>query len=317
MSQKITFSIIIPVKNGIATIRQCLDAISSQTLIDQTEVIVIDSGSTDGTLTILKEYPVRLYQIHPQDFNHGETRNYGVSLAKGEFVMMTVQDAWSEDKLIFQRMLAHFSNPNVVGVCGQQIVPHNDSMNPLRWFKPASIPIPVTVNFQKKEDFERLSPISKSKAAGWDNVIAMYRKKYLIEHPFIKTNYSEDLRWAIESLRNGATLVYDYRNRVFHYHHSAFKYNFKRRFIENTQRFWCFGIKPSPIRSFLKSIKRLIYAILKENLKLKWLLHNISLTTSSLFADFFTFGLSTTSNTLLNCFYRILSRDIPQGKSNG
>ncbi len=88
MKTKTLISIVIPVKDGISTIKQCLDAIFAQTLIDQTEVIIIDSGSTDGTLDIINLYPVRLYQIPPGTFNHGATRNYGVSLTKGEFVVI-------------------------------------------------------------------------------------------------------------------------------------------------------------------------------------------------------------------------------------
>jgi len=86
-------SIIIPVKNGISTIEACLSEIFKQTLISDTEVIIIDSGSTDSTLEIVKKYPIILHQIPPEEFGHGKTRNLGVSIAKGEFVVMTVQDA--------------------------------------------------------------------------------------------------------------------------------------------------------------------------------------------------------------------------------
>ena len=74
-SLKPLISIIIPVKNGSDTIVSCLDAIFKQTLISKTEVIIIDSGSTDGTLDILKEYDVHIENIDSKDFNHGDTRN--------------------------------------------------------------------------------------------------------------------------------------------------------------------------------------------------------------------------------------------------
>lgn len=49
----VLISIVIPVINGISTLRNCLGAIQRQTLIDQTEIIFIDSGSTDYTLLLL------------------------------------------------------------------------------------------------------------------------------------------------------------------------------------------------------------------------------------------------------------------------
>ena len=65
MEKKIVISVIIPVKNGTPWLDACLQAIINQTLFDQTEIIVIDSGSTDGTLELLKKYPVTVYSISP------------------------------------------------------------------------------------------------------------------------------------------------------------------------------------------------------------------------------------------------------------
>ncbi|MBN2167017.1 MAG: glycosyltransferase family 2 protein, partial [Marinilabiliaceae bacterium] len=141
MEKKITISIIIPVKNGIATIRQCLDAIYVQTLIDQAEVIVIDSGSTDGTLEVLQQYPVRLYQIPPEDFNHGDTRNYGVSLAKGDFVVMTVQDAVTTDNKWLEKITQPFNDPQIMGICGRQMIPEEIDKNPGAWTQTFSKPV--------------------------------------------------------------------------------------------------------------------------------------------------------------------------------
>ena len=61
MHSKVLISIVIPVKNASKTIIKCLDAVKSQTLFNKCELIIIDSGSTDNTLEIVKNYPfVRL-----------------------------------------------------------------------------------------------------------------------------------------------------------------------------------------------------------------------------------------------------------------
>ena len=57
------------------------------------EVIVIDSASTDGTVDIAGRFPVHLHQISQQDFNHGSTRQWGVELARGEYVAFLSQEA--------------------------------------------------------------------------------------------------------------------------------------------------------------------------------------------------------------------------------
>ena len=55
---------------------------------------VIDSGSTDGTIEFLKDQPrTAVHSIPSEEFGHGKTRNLGASMAKGDLVLMTVQDA--------------------------------------------------------------------------------------------------------------------------------------------------------------------------------------------------------------------------------
>jgi rhamnosyltransferase len=80
-------SIIILSKNGQAFIQRCLDKVCNQNYEHDYEVIVIDSGSTDKTLEIIRKYPLRLYEIASDDFRHSKTRNLGASFAKGEFVV--------------------------------------------------------------------------------------------------------------------------------------------------------------------------------------------------------------------------------------
>src|SRR5260370_31767512 len=80
-------SILIPAKDEALNIRNCLDSVFSQASDSQFEVIVVDSGSTDGTPEIVEGYPVRLYRIPAQEFHHAGTRNYLASLAQGEHLV--------------------------------------------------------------------------------------------------------------------------------------------------------------------------------------------------------------------------------------
>src|SRR6266508_3231855 len=86
-------SVIILTRNGMPLVECCLHSVLDQETSWPFEVIVIDSGSTDGTLELVKSLPVELIRIKPEEFNHGRTRNLGASQAKGEFVIFLVQDA--------------------------------------------------------------------------------------------------------------------------------------------------------------------------------------------------------------------------------
>jgi rhamnosyltransferase len=265
-------SIIIPVKNGITTIKQCLDAIYSQTLIDQTEVIVIDSGSTDGTLAILKEYPVRLYQIPPQDFNHGETRNYGVSLAKGELIYFTVQDATAVDIEMVERMASHFCDKKVMVVAGRQIVPPHQDKNPHHWYRPVSPPKVEQFSFGTPAEFDHLPDDKKRWVCGVDDVNAMYRKEALLNIAFKKLDFAEDMVWAADAYRHGFTILFDHSCKVWHYHHQDYNFSYKVSLLCSNAEWKYLGIIPKPIFS-AKEFVLVIYRNIKYKAHLKWIVN--------------------------------------------
>ncbi len=304
-------SIIIPVKNGISTIESCLKGIEKQSLYKQCEVLIIDSGSTDGTLEVLQNYKVKLFKIPPQEFNHGATRNYGISLAEGELVVMTVQDATPSNTLWLENMARHFIDPEVAGVCGQQVVPHHPDKNPHRWFRPQSEGGYRKVQYPNQEDFLNLTPENKKQACSWDDVTAMYRKTALLEIPFQPVMFGEDMIWARDALLKGFSLIYDSTARVEHYHHHYPDYTYRRVLIVWLFIYKTFGYqRANPI--VFKDYILIIYRNIKWKLPFKWIWHNWSLNyyISKAVKDF---NLSIEMNQL-NKIEQKLALHIPQGK---
>lgn len=274
-------SVIIPAKNGIRTIKRCIDGILAQT-IDVEEIVVVDSGSTDGTIEILEQYDeVKLIEIPAKDFNHGDTRNLGVQHASGEYVVLTVQDAWPANEYWLENMLKGFQEDNVVAVCGQQIVPHEPDKNPVQWFRPYSRPEIVTYSF-KKEVYEAMSPGEKQAICCWDDVTAMYKRDALLSLPFRKTPFAEDAWWANDALLAGYTIAYNYNARVYHYHHEDMETAFKRNISEMYSSYRIFKVKPvvkGIAAAYYIHILKLLIKADKISLadRFKWLKYNINL----------------------------------------
>jgi rhamnosyltransferase len=266
-------SIVIPTKNGAQTIDKCLASIANQTY-KNFEVILVDSGSTDNTLTIASSYDfVRILEISPSEFNHGLTRNYAVKNALGELVVMTVQDAYPVDELWLSKLMSHFQDLNVVGVCGQQVVPHDLDKNPHEWFRPQSEPNIRVVHFPDKLKVEVLSPKEFREACSWDNVNAMYRKSILLDFPFPEVSFGEDMAWARSVITAGQKLVYDSNCRVYHYHHSTYNYTYKRAFTVLYFTYKNFKF----LRAFDYSISdylKIIYRNFRFNADLYWIVFN-------------------------------------------
>ncbi|GAA4426804.1 hypothetical protein GCM10023188_09260 [Pontibacter saemangeumensis] len=283
MKKEILISIIIPVKDGDYWLDETLYAIKRQTIFYCAEIIAIDSGSTDSSLAILENHSVHLIQVDPTSFNHGLTRNIGVEAARGEFIVMTVQDAKPSDEFWLEHLLNGFENDaNVAGVCGQQIVPHDLDKNPIEWFRPQSPPRIKKYYFPGPDKFENLSPSEKRSVCGWDNVTAMYRRSVLLEIPFKKTNFAEDALWAKDTLLKGYSIVYNNWARVYHYHLNEPEYVLKRSYTVFYHFFMYFGFKPKKVQNDLISmIRNAKVLILEKKLsvadKFTWLIYNWNL----------------------------------------
>lgn len=90
-------SIVMPVRNEARYIERCLRQIFIQKISFPYEIIIIDSGSTDSTLEIirgLKNPRIRIKEIPAEQFGHGRTRNLGAHLSKGEYLVFLNGDAF-------------------------------------------------------------------------------------------------------------------------------------------------------------------------------------------------------------------------------
>ena len=75
-------SIVVPTRNGIETLPALVDAVNRQTDRASRELVVVDSGSTDGTREYVARVADLVIDIAPQAFNHGTARNTGVASAR-------------------------------------------------------------------------------------------------------------------------------------------------------------------------------------------------------------------------------------------
>jgi rhamnosyltransferase len=109
--------------NGEKYLRRILAALMTQDVAAKLDILVIDSGSTDATLSIVADFPVvRLHQIPNEEFGHGRTRNLAAEIARGEYIAYLTHDAIPSTDSWLREMLEPFSlDPRIVAVMGKQI----------------------------------------------------------------------------------------------------------------------------------------------------------------------------------------------------
>ena len=89
-------SIIIPVYNAETYLQECLDSVINQNLRD-IEIICIDDGSTDSSLSILREYAqkdTRISVLRQENLHAGVARNAGIAVARGKYIHFLDSDDW-------------------------------------------------------------------------------------------------------------------------------------------------------------------------------------------------------------------------------
>jgi len=108
-------SVVLLTKNSVATVRKSLDSVFQQTRKPD-EVVVVDGGSTDGTLEVVRQHPVKL--VLEPGLGFGYARNLGVEKAEGDFVFFIDSDCYADPRWI-EKILPHFDDPEIAGATGQ------------------------------------------------------------------------------------------------------------------------------------------------------------------------------------------------------
>jgi rhamnosyltransferase len=221
-------TVVIPVRNGGADMARCLDAIAKQVIDDEVEVLVIDSGSTDGTPALVRERGARVHEIAAPEFHHGRTRNLGAQLARGEIIVWTTHDAYPDSVEWLARLTAPLRDrePDVAGVYGRQIA-HHDASPPERYF--------LDFLYGARPRLQRAGSVDEltMETTLFSNANSAMPRELLLDEPFAEDILiAEDQDWSRRMLLAGRAIRYVPDAAVRHSHPYTIFTAF-RRFFES------------------------------------------------------------------------------------
>lgn len=103
--------------NRAEYIRDAIDSILAQDY-ENLELVIIDDGSTDETISVVKAYKNKKIILHKNEGNKGiaYSRNKAVSISTGEFILILDSDDIAHENLISKKIKFLISNPDYVGV---------------------------------------------------------------------------------------------------------------------------------------------------------------------------------------------------------
>jgi rhamnosyltransferase len=274
---KIKISIVILTYNGGRYLNQCLSMIYRQKIESEFEVICVDSGSKDDTIGIIRRYPVILFEIDKTNFNHGLTRNFAISKASGEFVILISQDAIPYDESWMKALIKCLEEDNkIAGVYCRQI-PRDDAdaitKRDINLHLTARKDRIVSFIHDYKE-YESLSPMEKYIFCNFDNVCSCIRHSVWEGLPFAETEFAEDIDWSKRALESGYKIVYEPASAVVHSHKGSFLSQYRRSYLHHKRLYELFKVRPVPgwskviIFSLVNSLRDAYYVVRnRESLK--------------------------------------------------
>jgi rhamnosyltransferase len=205
-------SVVIPVKDGGDDLVRCLEAISRQRVADDVEVVVVDSGSRDGSAELAERLGARVHSIPASEFHHGRTRNLGAELARGETLVFTSQDAYAAADTWLATLTAHLQDDRIAGAYGGQL-PHEDATPPERYF--------LEFLYGPRARVQRLTERDELtfEVTLFSNVNSAVPRRVWEAFPFAEDIImSEDQEWSRRVLREGLAIVYEPVAAVYHSH---------------------------------------------------------------------------------------------------
>lgn len=229
-------SIIIPTYNGGAVFKKLLQMIKQQKYEGEIQVIVIDSGSNDGTCQEAINANADLIRINNKDFHHSRTRNQALLQVVHPYVVLMVQDAIPLTNQWLNNLVNSIEKENVVGVYGRQI-PHDDADLYAKFaVDNHAIYLGEKTNIQKIDSPDEFNKLSYEQALfriRFDNVCAIYNCNVLLEHQIPEVSFAEDMAWALDVMKKGYKIKYDPAIMVSHSHNRNKEYHFKRAIVDN------------------------------------------------------------------------------------
>ena len=242
-------SIVIPTRNGAATLPALLDAIWRQRLPWPVETIAIDSGSTDGTVDILRGKVDHFIPIPAHTFDHGLTRNMGVMQARGDYVVLMVQDAVpTSDRWLEALTMPLAMDERLAGTFARQ-QPAPDASATTRHYLGRWVAAgerALTQSLTSPQELDEMPPMMRLTRCAFDNVCSCIRRSVWLEHPFRAAPIAEDLQWAHDVLRAGYSLSFVPDAIVEHSHDRSPVYEFNRTRALHRRLFELFQLETIP-----------------------------------------------------------------------
>ena len=202
----IKVSVVMPCLNMERYIAQSIDSVVNQSL-KEIEILIVDAGSTDGTISIIEKYKARdsrIQLIHSEKKSYGYQMNLAINMAKGEYIGIVETDDYIESdayetlyKEIFQTDADYIKGKGIAFIDQSNFKYKRELLACPDW---------------KTKDRVIVNPKENSELFITDNFIwnGIYKKEYLQKFPFRETKGAafQDIGVLFQVIANANKIIY-------------------------------------------------------------------------------------------------------------
>jgi GT2 family glycosyltransferase len=228
-------TVAIPVRNAGPALEGVLSALARQSV--EHELLVCDSGSTDGSPDRARAAGARVIEIAPSEFGHGATRNLLLGEAGGEHVAFLTQDAEPADEHWLRKLLSGFELAGDVALVYGPYRPRSGASPAVRleleqWFR--SLSAEGASSVERLEAHERTLDAAAlvGRRGFFSDANACISRAAWQRVPFRAIPYAEDRALALDMLRAGYAKAFVPGAIVIHSHAYTSTQQLRRCFDE-------------------------------------------------------------------------------------
>lgn len=258
-------SIIVPVYNSSKYLKKCIESILSQKFKDF-ELIVVNDGSTDESLRIIKEFEKndnRLHLINNEkpSGNPGKPRNQALLVAKGKYIGFVDSDDWIEENFYDQLVNKAIKEKADIVFSGG-FVNHLPEKQELRIYKKTDFENPDSENYKYHESFMIWDKVFSAKLLKSQNIF-LGETKAAVDVPFIfkayyyayKVSFCSDLIGYNYRRESSSSVTLNYRKSSdCHFEITAYQDIEDWLKNESVPRFYFENVKYKKVNSFIYTL---------------------------------------------------------------
>ena len=245
LNMAVETSIVIRTLNESKHLEELLKGIHAQNYKNW-EIVLVDSGSTDGTPDIARRYDARIFNIPSDEFTFGRSLNIGCREARGDYLVFASGHVWPVSNNWLRNMITPFEDPSVAMVYGRQQGTDSSSLAEHR-----------DLNMQ----YGRTSHILVDEPKG-NNGNAAIRRNLWLDQPFDESLPGlEDVDWARRAEKQGYRVYYAADASVVHAHEETLRQVYRRHQRESIATKWMF---PNYTLAWSGLLRALPYFIIRD-----------------------------------------------------